>query len=56
MLVVGRLWRNTQAALAATEKSAVPFAALAYAFMGIISNVMVSIPAVRMFLIGLVGV
>lgn len=44
------------AALAATEKSAVPFAALAYAFMGIISNVMVSIPAVRMFLIGLVGV
>jgi putative effector of murein hydrolase len=44
------------AALAANEPKALPFAALAYASMGIISNVLVAIPPVRAFLITLAGV
>ena len=44
-----------QAALSGTEKDALPFAALACALMGILPNVMVSIPPIRLFLMGLVG-
>jgi len=43
------------AALASNEPDSVPFAALAYASMGIFANLLVSVPAVRVALMGLAG-
>mmetsp|Transcript_69755 Transcript_69755/g.220870 ORF Transcript_69755/g.220870 Transcript_69755/m.220870 type:complete len:102 (+) Transcript_69755:89-394(+) len=43
------------AALAATEPEALPFCALAYALIGIISSVLVAIPPVRLALLAICG-
>jgi len=43
------------AALAATERDALPFAAISYALMGIISNVIVAIPPICKFLMSIAG-